>query len=167
MRVRPSLGELVSDAAYILIGDVVDVRSSLPATGTMITSVVTLVIPADINNAPVDVFPGPEDVDFNQNRLVDDGNIKSSVGSSVAVTTLGGLVGSASSWVEDEALFESGERVLVFLVPASPFIGAQGSALFVAHGLHGKYTIVGDRLRELDMSLVEFVARIKSLLQGP
>lgn len=64
----------------------------------------------------------------------------------ITVRVMGGKVGEDPILVEDEAEFEPGEKVLLFLTTEDPFTGNFGGEHFrVTSWVHGKFKVVGDR----------------------
>ncbi|VVB91171.1 Uncharacterised protein [uncultured archaeon] len=74
-----------------------------------------------------------------------DKNVKGSTPATLVVRTLGGQVGDNSNFVEDEAKFELGENVLLFLTKEDPFTdNSAGTHYRITGWKHGKFSITKD-----------------------
>lgn len=82
--------------------------------------------------------------------------IKGETEGEVVIRVLGGEVDGQALWVEDTPSFQSGERAVVFL-------NKGGASFAVVGGFQGKFTIRNDTVSG-DMSLTEFIDRIKDIL---
>lgn len=74
-----------------------------------------------------------------------DRNVKGSTPATLVIRTLGGQVGDDSNFVEDEAKFELGENVLLFLTKEDPFTdNSAGTHYRITSWKHGKFSITKD-----------------------
>jgi hypothetical protein len=78
-----------------------------------------------------------------------DRNVKGSTPAKLVVRTFGGQVGDESNFVEDEARFELGENVILFLTTEDPFDNSAKSNSVGTHyritgWKHGKFSITND-----------------------
>jgi hypothetical protein len=74
-----------------------------------------------------------------------DKNVKGSTPATLVVRTLGGQVGDYSNIVEDEAKFELGENVLIFLTKEDPFTNnSAGTHYRITSWKFGKFSITKD-----------------------
>jgi hypothetical protein len=124
---QKSLDDLADEADVVVLGEVTDITSYQDDDG--IYTIVTL----EVEQA-----------------------IKGETGQEVEVRVPGGEVNGIGLWVEDAPIFQTGERVVVFLEETN-------AALEVCGWSEGKFTIEGDRVVKLDQSLDNFIAEIEGL----
>ena len=85
----------------------------------------------------------PENVQIHTDVIIKvDKNIRGSTPATIVVRTQGGQVGDDSVFVEDEARFELGEKVILFLTKEDPFTdNSDGTHYRVTGWKHGKFSI--------------------------
>lgn len=164
LMVKAPLSDLAAGAEAIVLGRVIEARSSWSLDGSLIVTVTTIEVQE---------------------------TIKGRTGSArIAVQTPGGQVGDLRLTVSDEPEFETNEAVLLFLKPVKSRFSGANSVLALAslapvyellEKAQGKYSIgqdglarkTGFRLLAADgsddtsMPLGELKARLKTLLRRP
>lgn len=80
-------------------------------------------------------------------------------GKQVVISYIGGLVGEIGLWHSDTPNFKKGQRVFVFLQPDNR------GAFKVVGRQQGKFTIMGGRIVEPNLSIEAFTKQIKTILK--
>ena len=94
---------------------------------------------------------------YTQVTLSVEQTIKGETEEEVVIRVAGGEVDGQTLWVEDAPSFQSGERAVVFL-------NKGGASFAVVGGFQGKFTIDKNNMVSGNMSLTEFIDRIKDIL---
>ena len=152
LMVKLTLGELVSNAEWIIIGTVSGQKSEWNADRTNIQTVVSINVQEWVKGRPFSTGPDGKNTSD---------PLSCSSNKSVSLTVPGGTVGETWQWVEDTPVFRDGEKALVFIDS-----GAEG-IYSVAGSVQGKYTIVNDRvsfspLSQADLPLADVISGIKA-----